>query len=177
MVVSSYRGPAGCWDPLMQLVRHCSACARCPAAQVFAINSLAPFILNSKLKPAMQSPFADSEGRVLSRAAFIVNVSAMEGKFYRHKSPTHPHTNMAKAALNMMTRTSAAVRTRPPTCRLLAFPFLLVFNRLRACVLLCSCVVVGFVFIERLIDSVAVCLLCCVHLMASPRTLPQCASS
>ena len=32
----------------------------------------------------------------------------MEGKFYRHKQPTHPHTNMAKAALNMMTRTSAA---------------------------------------------------------------------
>jgi NAD(P)-dependent dehydrogenase (short-subunit alcohol dehydrogenase family) len=32
----------------------------------------------------------------------------MEGKFYRRKLPTHPHTNMAKAALNMMTRTSAA---------------------------------------------------------------------
>ena len=32
----------------------------------------------------------------------------MEGKFYRHKTPNHPHTNMAKAALNMMTRTSAA---------------------------------------------------------------------
>jgi len=38
---------------------------------------------------------------------FIVNVSAMEGKFYRHKTPEHPHTNMAKAGLNMMTRTSA----------------------------------------------------------------------
>ena len=31
----------------------------------------------------------------------------MEGKFYRHKSPYHPHTNAAKAALNMLTRTSA----------------------------------------------------------------------
>eukprot|EP01051_Picozoa_sp_SAG22_P000363 SAG22_NODE_9_length_35992_cov_37.278104_2_plen_81_part_00 len=31
----------------------------------------------------------------------------MEGKFYRYKSANHPHTNMAKAALNMMTRTSA----------------------------------------------------------------------
>ena len=41
-------------------------------------------------------------------ATFIVNVSAMEGKFYRHKTANHPHTNMAKAALNMMTRTSAA---------------------------------------------------------------------
>jgi NAD(P)-dependent dehydrogenase (short-subunit alcohol dehydrogenase family) len=41
-------------------------------------------------------------------ATFIVNVSAMEGKFYRRKLATHPHTNMAKAALNMMTRTSAS---------------------------------------------------------------------
>jgi NAD(P)-dependent dehydrogenase (short-subunit alcohol dehydrogenase family) len=39
----------------------------------------------------------------------IVNVSAMEGQFYRHfKTDKHPHTNMAKAALNMMTRTSAS---------------------------------------------------------------------
>jgi NAD(P)-dependent dehydrogenase (short-subunit alcohol dehydrogenase family) len=39
----------------------------------------------------------------------IVNVSAMEGQFYRNfKTTRHPHTNMAKAALNMMTRTSAA---------------------------------------------------------------------
>jgi NAD(P)-dependent dehydrogenase (short-subunit alcohol dehydrogenase family) len=38
----------------------------------------------------------------------IVNVSAMEGQFYRSfKTTRHPHTNMAKAALNMMTRTSA----------------------------------------------------------------------
>ena len=36
-----------------------------------------------------------------------MNVSAQEGKFYRFKTPHHPHTNMAKAALNMMTRTSA----------------------------------------------------------------------
>ncbi len=42
------------------------------------------------------------------RGRYVVNVSAMEGKFYRHKGPTHPHTNMAKAALNMMTRTCAA---------------------------------------------------------------------
>ena len=41
------------------------------------------------------------------RARFVINVSSMEGKFYRSKLPTHPHTNMAKAALNMMTRTSA----------------------------------------------------------------------
>ena len=40
--------------------------------------------------------------------AFVVNVSAMEGKFYRYKTANHPHTNMAKAALNMMTATAAA---------------------------------------------------------------------
>jgi NAD(P)-dependent dehydrogenase (short-subunit alcohol dehydrogenase family) len=33
----------------------------------------------------------------------------MEGVFSRgYKGPGHPHTNMAKAALNMLTRTSAA---------------------------------------------------------------------
>ena len=48
----------------------------------------------------MKSPF---------ERKFIVNVSAMEGKFdYRQKTVRHPHTNMAKAALNMMTRTSSA---------------------------------------------------------------------
>ncbi len=38
---------------------------------------------------------------------FVVQVSAMEGKFNRRKQPTHPHTNAAKAALNMMVKTSA----------------------------------------------------------------------
>src|SRR3546814_8677338 len=42
------------------------------------------------------------------RDKHIVNVSAVEGQFYRRfKTTKHPHTNMAKAALNMMTRTSA----------------------------------------------------------------------
>ena len=63
-----------------------------------AINALAPFLLNSRLQPLM----ASTQGN-----KYVVNVSAMEGKFYRHKTPNHPHTNMAKAALNMMTRTSA----------------------------------------------------------------------
>jgi len=40
---------------------------------------------------------------------YIVNVTAVEGRFaVRNKMPGHPHTNMAKAALNMLTRTSAA---------------------------------------------------------------------
>jgi len=68
--------------------------------EVTAINTLAPFILCSKLRPLFcKSKFPSK---------YIVNVSAMEGKFYRHKTPLHPHTNMAKAALNMMTRTSAS---------------------------------------------------------------------
>jgi len=62
------------------------------------VNTLAPFILNGKLQPLMRG----TEGN-----KYVINVSAMEGKFYRHKTPNHPHTNMAKAALNMMTRTCA----------------------------------------------------------------------
>jgi len=68
------------------------------AAEVLAVNTLAPFILNGKLQPLMRG----TEGN-----KYVINVSAMEGKFYRHKTPNHPHTNMAKAALNMMTRTCA----------------------------------------------------------------------
>jgi NAD(P)-dependent dehydrogenase (short-subunit alcohol dehydrogenase family) len=68
--------------------------------EVQLVNSVAPFILCSKLKALMQ--------RVPSRDKHIVNVSAMEGQFSRFtKTDKHPHTNMAKAALNMMTFTSA----------------------------------------------------------------------
>jgi NAD(P)-dependent dehydrogenase (short-subunit alcohol dehydrogenase family) len=69
--------------------------------EVQLVNAVAPFVLNARLKPLMQ--------RVPTRDKHIVNVSAMEGQFYRmFKTDKHPHTNMAKAALNMMTRTSAA---------------------------------------------------------------------
>jgi NAD(P)-dependent dehydrogenase (short-subunit alcohol dehydrogenase family) len=69
--------------------------------EVHLVNAIAPFIINARLKPLMtRSPERDKH---------IVNVSAVEGQFYRsHKTVRHPHTNMAKAALNMMTRTSAA---------------------------------------------------------------------
>lgn len=136
-------------------------------AEVFAVNALAPFVLNARLQPLLAAtaklplPHQPSESRgarsgeaagdaagttdgsrdersttggaarvaadapgdgggaagaaaaggatsTSTGATYIVNVSAMEGKFYRHKMPTHPHTNMAKAALNMLTRTSAA---------------------------------------------------------------------
>ena len=68
--------------------------------EVQLCNTTAPFILINRLRPSMSAVEA---GR-----AYIVNVSAMEGQFARrYKGPGHPHTNMAKAALNMLTRTSA----------------------------------------------------------------------
>jgi NAD(P)-dependent dehydrogenase (short-subunit alcohol dehydrogenase family) len=69
--------------------------------EVQLVNAIAPYILNARLKPLML--------RTPERHKHVVNVSAMEGQFYRiAKTDKHPHTNMAKAALNMMTRTSAA---------------------------------------------------------------------
>ncbi|MDT5113476.1 MAG: hypothetical protein QOE20_5366 [Mycobacterium sp.] len=69
--------------------------------EVQLCNQTAPFILISRLRPAMAASPA--------RRKYVVNVSAMEGQFSRaYKGPGHPHTNMAKAALNMLTRTSAA---------------------------------------------------------------------
>lgn len=69
--------------------------------EVQLANTTAPFLLISRLRPAMAASTA--------RRKYVVNVSAMEGQFARrYKGPGHPHTNMAKAALNMLTRTSAA---------------------------------------------------------------------
>jgi NAD(P)-dependent dehydrogenase (short-subunit alcohol dehydrogenase family) len=68
--------------------------------EVQLVNAVAPFVLNGRLRPLMKA--------VSTEDKHIVNVSAMEGQFYRAlKTARHPHTNMAKAALNMMTRTSA----------------------------------------------------------------------
>lgn len=68
--------------------------------EVQLCNSVAPFILLSRLRPALEASPA--------RRKYVVNVSAMEGQFSRgYKGPGHPHTNMAKAALNMLTRTAA----------------------------------------------------------------------
>ncbi len=68
--------------------------------EVQLVNAVAPFIINARLKPLML--------RTPGRDKHVVNVSAVEGQFYRNfKTTRHPHTNMAKAALNMMTRTSA----------------------------------------------------------------------
>jgi NAD(P)-dependent dehydrogenase (short-subunit alcohol dehydrogenase family) len=68
--------------------------------EVQLVNAVAPYILSARLKPLLL--------RAPGRDQHVVNVSAVEGQFYRTtKTVNHPHTNMAKAALNMMTRTSA----------------------------------------------------------------------
>ena len=68
--------------------------------EVQLCNSTAPFLLVSRLRASLAASPA--------RRKYVVNVSAMEGQFSRgYKGPGHPHTNMAKAALNMLTRTSA----------------------------------------------------------------------
>ena len=68
--------------------------------EVQLVNAVAPFVLCNRLSKLMKK---DNTGK-----KHIMNVSAMEGKFHRfYKEDRHPHTNMAKAALNMMTHTSA----------------------------------------------------------------------
>ncbi len=69
--------------------------------EVQLVNSVAPFVLCNRLAVLMKKENTGNK--------HIINVSAMEGKFHRwHKESRHPHTNMAKAALNMMTHTAAA---------------------------------------------------------------------
>jgi NAD(P)-dependent dehydrogenase (short-subunit alcohol dehydrogenase family) len=68
--------------------------------EVQLVNAVAPFVLCNRLAPLMR--------RECTGQKHIVNVTAMEGKFFRFKKDDrHPHTNMAKAALNMLTHTSA----------------------------------------------------------------------
>ena len=69
--------------------------------EVQLVNAIAPFVLCNRLSNLMR--------KVNTGQKHIINVSAMEGKFHRFKKISrHPHTNMAKAALNMLTHTSAA---------------------------------------------------------------------
>tara|TARA_R110001583_G_scaffold41889_3_gene133099 strand:+ start:5407 stop:6957 length:1551 start_codon:yes stop_codon:yes gene_type:complete len=68
--------------------------------EVQLVNSVAPFVLCNRLSEIMKK---DNTGK-----KHIINVSAMEGKFHRFfKASRHPHTNMAKAALNMLTHTAS----------------------------------------------------------------------
>lgn len=69
--------------------------------EVQLVNAIAPFVLCNRLIALMRKDYTGKK--------HIVNVSAMEGKFYTFtKEDRHPHTNMAKAALNMLTHTSAS---------------------------------------------------------------------
>lgn len=68
-------------------------------AEVHLVNTIAPGILTGQLKRMLQ--------RSPHQARFVINVSAAEGRFSQYKNGYHPHTNMAKAALNMLTRTIA----------------------------------------------------------------------
>jgi NAD(P)-dependent dehydrogenase (short-subunit alcohol dehydrogenase family) len=78
--------------------------------EVMLVNATAPFVFASKLRALMHrsTPAPANTATSHDDARHIVMVSAMEGQFYReHKTEKHPHTNMAKAALNMAVRTSA----------------------------------------------------------------------
>ncbi|MEA2157474.1 MAG: hypothetical protein QOE11_3614 [Solirubrobacteraceae bacterium] len=87
-------GPVNSW------VQHVEEVDPVELLEVQLCNQTAPFILVGRLRAALAASPA--------RRTYIVNVSAMEGQFQRgYKGPGHPHTNMAKAALNMLTRTSA----------------------------------------------------------------------
>jgi NAD(P)-dependent dehydrogenase (short-subunit alcohol dehydrogenase family) len=69
--------------------------------EIQLVNAVAPFVLCNRMTEMMKRDFTGQK--------HIVNVSAMEGKFHRFtKADRHPHTNMAKAALNMLTHTSAS---------------------------------------------------------------------
>ncbi|KAL6069461.1 Oxidoreductase [Balamuthia mandrillaris] len=71
------------------------------ALEAHLVNAIAPFTIASMLKVLMLKDGTEGD-------KFIINVSSMEGKFNRlHKDERHPHTNMAKASLNMLTRSSA----------------------------------------------------------------------
>jgi NAD(P)-dependent dehydrogenase (short-subunit alcohol dehydrogenase family) len=78
--------------------------------EVLLVNATAPFVMTARLTALMLRQRAAPPGTATSgdAAKHVVLVSAMEGQFYRaHKTERHPHTNMAKAALNMIVRTSA----------------------------------------------------------------------
>lgn len=89
--INSWTQTVGAIDPLELL-------------EVQLCNTTAPFILLDRLRPSL----AEAARAVPGRRSYVVNVSAMEGVFgRRYKGPGHPHTNMAKAAVNMLTRTSS----------------------------------------------------------------------
>jgi NAD(P)-dependent dehydrogenase (short-subunit alcohol dehydrogenase family) len=70
------------------------------AMETYLVGAFAPFMMLSSLLPLLRASRAKDR--------HVVLVSAMEGQFARlSKTSRHPHTNMAKAAMNMLVRTSA----------------------------------------------------------------------
>jgi NAD(P)-dependent dehydrogenase (short-subunit alcohol dehydrogenase family) len=87
-------------DAVNSWIQHVQEVDPVELLEVQLCNQSAPFILIGRLRAALAASPA--------RRSYVVNVSAIEGQFNRgYKGPGHPHTNMAKAALNMLTRTSA----------------------------------------------------------------------
>ncbi len=69
--------------------------------EIQLVNAVAPFVLCNRMAELMKKDYTGQK--------HIVNVSAMEGKFLRFKKGSrHPHTNMAKASLNMLTHTASS---------------------------------------------------------------------
>lgn len=76
-------------------------------ASAQSVNAIAPFVLLSRLRGAL------SEAAARRGGAYVVNVTAIEGQFSQRRKPSrHPHTNMAKAALNMLTLSVGAELAR-----------------------------------------------------------------
>ena len=75
--------------------------------EILIINVVGPFILCQELKDIMG--FSDPNSPKDDEHSWVINVTSMEGIFnWKHKPTSHPHTNIAKAGLNMMTRTCGA---------------------------------------------------------------------
>ena len=67
--------------------------------EALLVNANAPALLTRGLHPRLQaSPNPDR---------FVINVTGADGIFSLSKSGYHPHVNMSKAALNMLTRSCA----------------------------------------------------------------------
>lgn len=84
-----------------------------------SVNTFVPLILIRELLPLMGTsrPHPVANDRLTKPLAHIINVSAREGVFEsaptnRHKNGYHVHTNLTKAALNMLTETEAAAAWR-----------------------------------------------------------------
>jgi len=70
-------------------------------AEVLAVNLVVPYLLTSRWLPLLRR----------APSAFVIFVTSQEGSFSSgsgFKNSAHPHTNVAKAGLNMLARTIAS---------------------------------------------------------------------